>query len=1430
MKKFFEKTKDGKFYYIELDDIDLTLHTAYGNLYDFLREDKEAGRKGKKTYKKLETAERNFEKKCKELEGKGYVLSDPQYPIRCKKVVEKAKLDKAKELKVTVYHEKNFEEIAQLTQLEKLTLHGDYSNDSIEITDELLKLKNLKKLVLTGNITKLPDDIDQLKKLEELHLVERYNGCQMTELPQNVANLKNLKSLKINRTSVEELPLNIGKLSKLETLDCSHSQLKELPLSIGDCKKLENVQLEYTQLTDLPLTFGKLQKITSLDLSNCPLSQFPIALSQLKKLKSLNLSNCSFTSLPPEIGDLTSLTDFTYNNWSNKLKDLPIEFSKLKKLTKLELSGHEFTQIPEAILKLSNLESLNLHGNQISTLQAGLFKLSKLKALNLQSNQLKQIPEELYTMYKGNLKDLNLNYNLVPDVPYGTNTYALFKHLGYVKEEERPKVESQLSENEKEHLVMQYQERFDEIKKLAIQSHYNESDRMEEIRKYLFFETDHVPLIRQNYSRNHGIAKVWTLLNPLEDWNEMDHRIMGLFVHNAWGETNRSAKRYYRNEGMGGQFFKWYKNQLEQGNDPDYEKVVALLKKHEKDENLFDVLLNLSLHLVLDDKPTQFAKKIIERFKENKDSFVERMDKQNLNSVAMLLIRFELAAFEPYLERWIFKDEATINHAIKEKKGLSIRFHHLRQLYLDNPKKYEDFAIMATQFPINSLVHCQIAVDLKRLYGDKHEKTILQLVKMHIGYLANNWDNNKIDFEDIEKSTNFDYANWLVTHYKEEIKEAFCQFMTKNKNQSRIQYFDFLKTQYPDKAVEIIASFLENPQYAKNVFEALQDEDYTAFHDKVWQVLGSGQKAHRILAANELKRLYSEKELLKKLPDLLASKDFAIRDGAVRLLFLLDDKQAKKMLKETFQIETEESLRKDLLTFWWNEGEEDFVKKEVLSSYKNAKKNNKLKSYPKRWLNDVKLPNLYWKNGKKADKEFSVYLFQKQKNHVGENYEISQELELLTQELDLGKSGDFADTLLKNIMKNGGLKSPNKALSPFVTLFGDERVIDPIKSYCISNCNVVAPTILGHMKTDKAARALDAIMLNFKTKYPNVRGAAQTSFDKIADKMGITRMELMDKMIPDFGFDNLFKTYEINGEKWRAFINGDLKLSYINELDEIKKTLPSKTPKEIKDEIKVLNKEIRTIAKNQKLGLEQNFIAQRRWKTPDWQAHFMEKPLMFAFAQTLIWGIYQEGKLTEIFGVSEDQTLENADFDEVELPDDGTIGMVHPLELNEEQKITWTEYLQDNETKPPFEQINRPVYHPTKAELLETVLRNFAKTSVSDYRFRSLMEKRGWKRGSVVDGGMIDNYLKSYDSAGIEVFVHLDEMYVYLGEYSENIEIQEFYFVKSGSVKTGSYVYDTYKTSRDERLIKIQDLPPVVYSETMYDFNSLLEGVTKEES
>jgi hypothetical protein len=63
---------------------------------------------------------------------------------------------------------------------------------------------------------------------------------------------------------------------------------------------------------------------------------------------------------------------------------------------------------------------------------------------------------------------------------------------------------------------------------------------------------------------------------------------------------------------------------------------------------------------------------------------------------------------------------------------------------------------------------------------------------------------------------------------------------------------------------------------------------------------------------------------------------------------------------------------------------------------------------------------------------------------------------------------------------------------------------------------------------------------------------------------------------------------------------------------------------------------------------------------------------------------------------------------------------------------------------------------------------------------------------------------------------------------NSSIKLGRFYFVKTGSVVIGSYVYDEPSKETDQRLVRFGDVPPIVYSETVGDL-ARIAGTNAEE-
>jgi internalin A len=317
-------------------------------------------------------------------------------------------------------------------QWEKLNLSGMYLS---ELPLEIGQLINLKSLCLSNNKLKtLPESISKLTKLTYLGV--RCN--QLSILPESVSQLTNLKSLHLSNNKFKDLPESIGQLSKLTSLDLSNNKINFLPKSIIQLTSLTLLDLSSNQLNSLPESswkstklsallklIGQLSKLTSFDLSNNKLNTLPEIIGQLNKLTFLNLRNNQLSALPETIGQLTSIASIDISN--NELNALPESIGQLTKLISLDLSNNKLNSLPESIINLTDLTSINLSSNQIDTLPDSISQLTSLTSLNLSNNKLKFLPKTINQL--SNIVAIDLSNNQLNSLPESIDQLASIMSL-----------------------------------------------------------------------------------------------------------------------------------------------------------------------------------------------------------------------------------------------------------------------------------------------------------------------------------------------------------------------------------------------------------------------------------------------------------------------------------------------------------------------------------------------------------------------------------------------------------------------------------------------------------------------------------------------------------------------------------------------------------------------------------------------------------------------------------------------------------------------------------------------------------------------------------------------------------------------------------------------------------------------------------------
>jgi internalin A len=280
--------------------------------------------------------------------------------------------------------------------------------------EELLQLidkaadEGLTELDLAGlELEELPPEIGKCTQLETLVLGKfdrekrKSIGNKLTEFPDVVLQLTNLKILSIPYNQITVIPETIGQLSNLTELYLNENQITSIPKTIGQLSNLTRLSLYNNQIISIPKAIGQLSNLTGLNLGHNQITVIPEAIGQLSNLTGLNLSNNQITVIPEAIGQLLHLT-------------------------LLHLSSNQITSIPEAIGQLSNLTELNLSNNQISPILEAIGKLSNLTWLGLSNNQITCIPEAIRGMKK--LKKLDLWGNPIaipPEILQGEKSYQV---------------------------------------------------------------------------------------------------------------------------------------------------------------------------------------------------------------------------------------------------------------------------------------------------------------------------------------------------------------------------------------------------------------------------------------------------------------------------------------------------------------------------------------------------------------------------------------------------------------------------------------------------------------------------------------------------------------------------------------------------------------------------------------------------------------------------------------------------------------------------------------------------------------------------------------------------------------------------------------------------------------------------------------------
>jgi hypothetical protein len=587
-----------------------------------------------------------------------------------------------------------------------------------------------------------------------------------------------------------------------------------------------------------------------------------------------------------------------------------------------------------------------------------------------------------------------------------------------------------------------------------------------------------------------------------------------------------------------------------------------------------------------------------------------------------------------------------------------------------------------------------------------------------------------------------------------------------------------------------------------------------AFADSLWKLLGNKSSPMREAAVRGLSRLGADAapRALKS----LGARKAVERDAAVRILLASRDPEALKALEAHAETETDDAVRDRILGAL--ESARGPLTAEDLGK-RIARSLDKIASLPAPWIRLDAYPALQWRDGTRLDEMAVRYLLYRQSRAKEMCADI--EAKAVYARIDKATSGGFALTFLNHFL-GGPQSADDRWALALAALLGDDRLVAVLNRQIAEwtqnsrgKMAEYAVRALALMASDAALSAVNVMSIRYATQFRNVGKAAAEAFQAVAEAQGITADELGDRVVPAFG---LPRKETIGGKDFELGVDLEGKL-VIRDAASKKKAaaLPKSAPAELVENVKQLKAALKEAWKGQVARQEGLMVGQIRWPVERWKKLYLAHPVLFPFAVRLVWGWYDgEGKLQATFRAIEDRTLTTPADEEFRLPESGSAGIVHPLELAGTEHGQWTKHLADYAVTPPFPQLARPV---VRFQEDQAALREFAEvdgTALNALTFRGRAEKLGWRRGSVCDAGGIRFYHKPFPASGAEAFVELEDMYVGAG-MDASITLGKAFFVRLGSVATGSYVYDEPESMDDPRVLAFRDVPPIAFSETLGD-------------
>lgn len=576
---------------------------------------------------------------------------------------------------------------------------------------------------------------------------------------------------------------------------------------------------------------------------------------------------------------------------------------------------------------------------------------------------------------------------------------------------------------------------------------------------------------------------------------------------------------------------------------------------------------------------------------------------------------------------------------------------------------------------------------------------------------------------------------------------------------------DYIDDLYYEKDKCIVNTALALAEYPEKL-EGLELNDLSATA-RLIAVKAFGRQANRFrkqllelaedgskIVRGELARIMGEqKSWNAEISELLSAKKAAKRELAIAVIEKQGSEAYREALEKAFEAEKSAKI-KDKIAILLGEkvtvSEAGESAKSSVDTVEELTKGGKAKKVS--WAFEGGVKPVHNVDGSDTEQKYleAMLLCYAGMTSLG----VSATAKALAEKLNTRELNGFAAEVFGKWLDLGA-QAKTKWVLYFAAIHGGDSIINDfmhyIKFWGENSRGAIASEAVRAMALSGSTTALmnvDGMSRKFKNKM--VRGAASDALRNAAEELGLTTEELADKIVPDLGFDeNMCRVFDYGSRQFNVYLGAGGELEIFNGDKKIK-SLPKAGANDDEEkaaqasaDFKEMKKQLKTVAANQKARLESVLMNDRKWSIEGWNELFVKNAVMHGFAIGLIWGLYSdEGKLTQTFRYTEEGSFNTSDDDELELPETGLIGLVHPLELTAEQLDEWKTQLEDYEIEQPFPQLARKVYLMTDDERKAKAIMRFDGAVLNNLSLLGKLTKLGWYKGQAEDGGWFSYFYR----------------------------------------------------------------------------------------